>query len=89
MKYKTVTIKPEGHKNKAKWVSRFWEIAGDREELTKLEPHPMGFFHYPETMSDEEAFVSLKDKMIKAHRKEIDSLQKSLTKLILLKFKKD
>jgi len=84
MKYKTVEIKTD---IKKRWYTYCYEVDGDREE-SSLPPHPLGFFHYPETKSDEEAFNQLKQCMIDAHLKEIEAYQTSLRKLESLTFKR-
>jgi len=47
----------------------------------RTSPSALGYYHFPETMTDEEAFNELKECMIKAHQEEIDRLEKSLKKL--------
>ena len=77
MKYNTIQIQPV---SKDKWGVTVTENQGDRVE-TETEPDGLGFFHFPETMSVEEAFDCLKTKMIKYHQKEIERLEKSLNAL--------
>ena len=85
MKYKTVKIKPD---IKKRWHTYCYQIDDVDREDTETTPHPLGFYHYPETMSDEEAFNQLKQCMIDAHLKEIESYQTSLRKLESLTFKR-
>ena len=84
MKYKTIEIRP--------FDDGSWHYLGPRADSldrvkTKTQPHPMGFFHYLVTFSDEEAFNQLKNCILESHEKEIKRLKKSADKLKLLKFK--
>lgn len=76
MKYKTMRINVE----REEFVTYTLSDDLDREE-TETVPHPLGFYHYPETMSDQTAFNMLKNCMILKHYEEILNLRKSLKKL--------
>lgn len=80
MKYKTVKIFPNALRDKLEWRVMFMKGDLDRVE-TKAVPNALGFFHYPETMPDEDAFEKLKVCMIEAHEKEIKQLKESVDKL--------
>jgi len=76
MKYKTVKLTPSGDK----WLVT-WSESNMERVKTKTKPHPLGFYHYPETMSDQEALKALVNCMLKAHTEEISRLNKSLSVL--------
>jgi hypothetical protein len=80
MKFNTVRIDPT--------LKKTWRISfqtDDKERVNKKSvPHAMGFFHYPQTMSKEEAFKALKDCMIQSHLDEIEKLKESVAKLKVL-----
>lgn len=80
MKYKTVHIKPH---EKNDWKVSFQIDNQDRIDKETY-PHSLGFFHYPETMGDEEAFQKLKWHLIGICKQDIKNLQKSLDELINL-----
>lgn len=84
MKYKTVKIEVDIEK---RWHTYCYKIDDVDRADNYLPPHPLGHFHYPVTMSDEEAFNQLKQCMIDAHLKEIEGYQKSLEELRQLRFK--
>jgi hypothetical protein len=50
----------------------------------KTVPNALGFFHYPETMSDEQARAELIQCMIKRHDQEIAELRTSRDALLNL-----
>jgi len=80
MQYKTVEIKPSFLRNG--WKVRFAKSDGqDRVKGRKCTPNNLGFFHYWETIPDEDAFKQLKEHLIKRHREEISRLLLSLEKL--------
>jgi hypothetical protein len=55
----------------------------EREEV-KTVPNALGFFHYPETMSDEQARTILIQSMIERHDQEIVELTASRDALLNL-----
>ena len=65
------------------WIVRIRKL-GDRKRC-KTEPHSIGFYHYPVTMSNADAFNALYNKMVKDHVDEIERVGVSLKKLINLK----
>jgi len=73
MKYNTIKVLLNG---------KTWEVSCDktstmdRKEIETF-PHDMGFYHYPETMSDEVALKKLLNSMIKRHEEEISCLTES------------
>ena len=84
MKYDTVQIRQ-------KVGSKKWEVIFSRDDTdrqrTASKPHAMGFYHYPRPLiSDERAFDKLKLEMMGAHRNDITRLERSLKKLIYLKY---
>lgn len=80
MKYKTIEIRSNNYEDK--WECTICDVDGDRQERENIEPSAQGFFHYPHTVSDEEALQKLKECMIDAHKKEIEKLTQSMIKLI-------
>lgn len=83
MKFKTVRIEPNNRDGC--WSFSILSVYGDRENEHTI-PNNLGFYHYPETIKDSDAFHLLKDSMIAAHQAEIDRMQKSLDMLKGLKF---
>ena len=85
MKYKTVRIQPYGLSGN-KWgykINRCNHVSPDY--VTK--PDPLGFYTYPETMSDKEAFQRLKRLLIMNHNSEISRITMSRNELLRLEFK--
>ncbi len=84
MKYSTIQIKPEGGE---------WTVSITRDERERVRkpgrPNPMGFFHFPATMTDQKAFNKLRDCLVKSHKDEIKALRVSLDKLQSLTFESD
>lgn len=60
-----------------KWVVSVKELPMDREDVVTV-PNAMGWYNYPETMSDPVAFRKLKLCMVRRHKRQIADLQKSL-----------
>jgi hypothetical protein len=77
MKYKTVQIRPT---LKNIWEVVFLKTDGTERMGTSI-PNALGFYHYPETLSDKKAGEKLRKKMIDIHKEEISKLQKSLKQL--------
>ena len=82
MKYNTVHVKPSGTSTKE---NRTWKVSYNKTSAqaqtdrvkTKTVPHALGFYHYPETMSDKKALKALLRCMIKRHEQEIADLRAS------------
>lgn len=82
MKYNTVRVSPSHDSTQSK---RVWVVSYDKTSSTatiernkvKTVPHALGFFHYPETMSDEQARTELIQCMIERHDQEIAELTAS------------
>lgn len=78
MKYKTIEIKPS-------YTTREWQVFFREDDIDrrggKTYPHPIGFYHFPETISLNKAFLKLKECMVKRHKDEIAKLEKSLKEL--------
>jgi len=81
MKYKTVKINPT---SEGKWEVVYLKSDGV-ERKGKTYPHSLGFFHYKETMKDNDAANKLKELMIKRHKEEIKKITLSLNALEKLK----
>jgi hypothetical protein len=85
MKYKTIKIK---------WgcFDKLPHIEITKEDLdrvkTKTKPHSLGFYNYSETLSDEEAFLELKNFMIKRQKKLLIDVEKEIKQLEELELKK-
>ena len=82
MKYYTLKIDWNHYKDKYDVTHR----KDDRQERVEnyVHPHSLGFFHYPEIMSDDEAFNMLVNKLIKDKEEEIEYLNKMLEELKFL-----
>lgn len=76
MIYKTVQVTPNGDT----WLVAFKKNPLERK-IEKTKPHSLGFYHYPETMNDQEALGVLLRCMISRHEEEIERLNKSLEAL--------
>ena len=72
-----ITPTPKGDS----WQVTVIELYGERVELEKYIPHPLGMFSYPRSWKASKAKAMLKRVMIKAHEKEIKRLQKSIEAL--------
>ena len=59
-------------------------MATKERNRVKTVPNALGFFHYPETMSDEQARTDLILCMIKSHDQEIAELRMSRDALLNL-----
>jgi len=89
MKYNTVRVSPSHDSTRS---NRTWIVSCDKissmatmeREETKTVPHALGFFHYPETMSDNQARTDLIQCMIKRHDQEIEELTASRDALVNL-----
>lgn len=77
MKYKTVKITKSGENY---YYTIYKPDNLDREDI-KTAPNSWGFYHYPETMSDEEAFDALKEKMIQDLLYEANVILQNIGKL--------
>jgi len=79
MKYNTVHVRPSGTSTKE---NRVWEVSYDKTSAmmqmdrvkTKTLPNALGFYHYPETMTDKKALKALLKCMINKHEQEIVNL---------------
>lgn len=85
MKYSTVKISP----SKNKWVVDVVRLPNDYIDDREQKPNSLGFFHFSEKITDEDAFEQLRNLMISMHQDEVDRLQKSIKKLKQLKLKKE
>jgi hypothetical protein len=89
MKYKCVKLDvktlPKDGRSKRRRTERKWTVSvyleeGDRVE-TETCPNNLGFYYYPETMSDQEAFDKLKQHLINLHDAQIAEMIESRDKL--------
>jgi hypothetical protein len=85
MKYKTIRINENFNKV---WIE---ELDGDRLEM-ETKPSGMGFYHYPETMPDEEALTELQQKLLRdgsdlisKKLMEIEEIKAKMVQLSMLK----
>jgi hypothetical protein len=83
MKYKTVEILKNWH---GKWWYKCYRIGNLDRVITNTKPNSIGFYHYPETKPDAEAFEELKRKMIERLQDEIKELNNEISTLEKLKF---
>jgi predicted RNA-binding protein with RPS1 domain len=83
MKYNTITIRVNPTTNKLDISIR--RDDQDREE-TETTPHHLGFYHYPACMSDAQAFETLKNHLIEAHKEEMESVTQSMESISALEF---
>lgn len=81
MIYKTIQFS----QREGNWVFNFRTNNGEREE-TETTPNANGWYHFPATMTEKEAFKKLRSCMVRAHKKEIKRIEESLAKLQALKF---
>lgn len=81
MKYNSILIRADT----GKWKVFSYDGDGEERYDTETQPQESGFYYYQETMSKETAFEKLKEVLIKAHKRNIKNLQKSLEKLVKLK----
>ena len=85
MIYSMVKFKIIEHKKEKEWKAVFYDIEGDREDFAH-HPNSAGFYYYPRELGKEYAFEALRTHLIKKHKEEIELLEKSLKKLIGMKF---
>jgi len=89
MKYGTVQIKPEAF-TEFGWVITLFPPQGpDRlppSEKNPVGPHSWGFYHFPETLTMEEAFDELKTSMIKNRTDIIDKMKAEIKSLQELEY---
>lgn len=78
MRYKTVTIRRNDINGT--WNVTFEHDKKDRE-LTETSPHWLGFYHYPETMSDKDAFEKLKNYLISRETQALALVQEKIGEL--------
>ena len=78
MNYKTITIKRCDHTGT--WKINIEHDPRDRV-LRKTEPHWLGFYHYPETISDSKAFKKLKDYLLQRERDALELVQMKIAEL--------
>ena len=90
MIYKTINIKKchNLRSNSVEEIWRCWVDKGDASERIdeNTTPNGCGFYHYPETMSDKEAFETLKSHLIKLREKDLKRLTEGLFGLKALVF---
>ena len=86
-KCSTVRIYPVGSVKNKQWKCSIEKHPHDRVKRKTI-PNTLGFFHYFDDISDEQALELLKNKMIEAHQQEIETLQKSLESLKKVKLTK-
>lgn len=80
MRYDLIEIKPNPFNHI--WEVHFSKGDGQDRVKTKITPNNgLGFMHYPEWWSNEQAFNKLKKAMIKRHKKEIRLIERSLKAL--------
>jgi hypothetical protein len=73
-------------RNKQKWGFSVSTDDLDRVD-TETQPHASGFYHFPSTISSEQAFERLKTCIMETHTQEVTRLQKSLCELAELQYK--
>lgn len=87
MKYKCCQIRPVDVEDEHTWSVSIYSIDGEREEGNNT-PHPMGYYYFPETETNKQAFEKLKQVMIKSHQERIECLQKSICQLEKLSYER-
>ena len=87
MKYKTIRMTPYYVPQKGQKWSYNIERSKPITPGTFVNPDPLGFYTYPETMSDKEAFQRLKRLLIMNHNSEISRITMSRNELLRLEFK--
>lgn len=76
---KTLTLKPDT------FEIELYETT-DKKSDFESDPHPYGFYHYPDNIKDRTAFNRLRKAMIKDREYRIDLLKSEITKLKGLKY---
>jgi hypothetical protein len=92
MRYKCVKLEvktlPKDGRSKRRRTEREWTVSVHLEEGDRVEtetcPNSLGFYYYPETMPDQEAFEKLKQHMLSTHEAEIARLTEARDKLAKL-----
>jgi hypothetical protein len=79
MKFSTVRITPRVIKP-YEWEVSFSDLDGERVD-EGIGPQSTGFYHYPRSMSQKEAFEALRTHLINKHKDEINRLVESLISL--------
>lgn len=90
MKYKTIQILRKHiltDKIEERWMYEIKEGDGQDHVEEETTPNGWGFYHYPETMSDTEAFQKLKEHLIALREKDIERISYGLEGLKALEFK--
>ena len=77
MIYHTVRVDP----NKDAWRVNFDKSNTLERADVKTKPNALGFYHYPQTMSDQEALNELVTCMIQKHESDISDLTRSIEAL--------
>ena len=80
MEYKLVEIVPDG----TGWRVQCSNVPGDRA-AEKTKPSTLGFYYYPDGVSDRVAFEALRDKISADIQSRISALEKKLSELHKLK----
>lgn len=78
---KTITIQQV----KGKFVVRRHETEDSREDF-ESDPHPYGFYHYPDNIKDLTAFNRLKKSMIKDREERIEIMKAEIKELKGMKY---
>jgi hypothetical protein len=78
MKYKTISIRRRD-------LSNTWDVTIEHDkkdrELTETSPHWLGFYHYPEEISDAKAFKKLKEYLLQRERAALELVQLKIAEL--------
>lgn len=82
MRYRNVRITPV----KGEWIISVHSDNSERVER-ETQPSPLGYYHFPESIPESEAVLSLLDCMIRRHSEELEQISNSLNELQKLKDK--
>lgn len=80
MKFKTIKITPRGKEYDTSWDVEYNNLPDECLKVL-MKPNALGYYHYPENVTDEQAFNQLKHAIIFAYERHIKGLQKSLDNL--------
>lgn len=81
---KTITIQP----GKEGFVVEQYETKDNRDEF-EPQPHPYGFYHYPDNIQDKTAFNRLKKAMIEDKEQRIEQMKQEIKELKGMKYEEN
>jgi hypothetical protein len=76
------------HPSKDGFKVEVYETKDNRDDF-EPQPHPYGFYHYPDSIKDKTAFNRLKKVMVEDKEKRIEDLKNEIKELKGLKYEGD